>query len=75
MPVIGLSLAIIPVLAVLAARAVFKLLFLPFHLVRYMVRGRAALALALTTGVCLSAALAWNGHGTPAAAPTIVAAR
>ncbi|MDR7040236.1 MULTISPECIES: hypothetical protein [Methylobacterium] len=75
MPVIGLSLAILPVLAILAARALFKLLFLPFHLVRYAVRGRSALALALASGLCLSAALTWTEFGGERAAPQLVAAR
>ncbi|MEA1830963.1 hypothetical protein U8607_02620 [Methylobacterium durans] len=75
MPVIGLSLAIIPVLAVLAARALFKLLFLPFQLVRIVVRGRSALTLALASGLCLSGALAWTEYGVTDSAPRLVATR
>ena len=44
MPVIGLCLAIVPVLAVLAVTAVVKTLLLPFAALRGLARGRTARA-------------------------------
>jgi len=41
MPVIGLCVAILPVLAVLAVTAVVKTLLLPLSAVRVLARGRA----------------------------------
>jgi len=42
MPVIGLCVAIIPVLAVLAVTALVKTVLLPVSAVRHLARGRAA---------------------------------
>lgn len=42
MPVIGICVAILPVLAVLAVTAVVKAILLPFSAIRLLVQSRAA---------------------------------
>ena len=61
MPVIGLSLAILPVLAVLAIRAVLKLIILPFQMLRLVSRGRFGLGLVLILGLCAAGAMLGGG--------------
>ena len=64
MPVIGLSLAILPVVAILAIRAVLKLILLPFQVLRLVSRGRFRLGLALVLGLCAAGAMLGAGpHG------------
>jgi hypothetical protein len=64
MPVIGLSLAILPVVAILAIRAVLKLILLPFQVLRLVSRGRFGLGLALVLGLCAAGAMLGAGpHG------------
>ncbi|KAB1072763.1 hypothetical protein [Methylobacterium planeticum] len=64
MPVIGLSLAILPVVAILAIRAVLKLILLPFQVLRLVTRGRFGLGLALVLGLCAAGAMLGEGpHG------------
>jgi hypothetical protein len=64
MPVIGLSLAILPVVAILAIRAVLKLILLPFQVLRLVSRVRFGLGLALVLGLCAAGAMLGAGpHG------------
>ncbi|HEV7438986.1 MAG TPA: hypothetical protein VGN94_05085 [Methylobacterium sp.] len=61
---IGLSLAILPVVAILAIRAVLKLILLPFQVLRLVSRGRFRLGLALVLGLCAAGAMLGAGpHG------------
>lgn len=79
MPVIGLSLAIVPIVAILAARALLKLLFLPIRGAYALARsrpGRSASVIAL----CAASFLAWSqlasgGHAASAGPVTSAAAR
>lgn len=59
MPVIGLCLAIVPILAILAVRGLAKLILLPVRGVFALLRTRPARA-ALLIAVCVSPLLAWT---------------
>ncbi|WP_336489503.1 hypothetical protein [Methylobacterium nigriterrae] len=67
MPVIGLSLALLPVLAVLALRGLAKLIMLPFQALRLVSRGRSPLGIGLAIGLVVAGGVAWMEPGrTPA---------
>ena len=77
MPVIGLSLAIVPVVAILAVRALLKLAFLPVRGAYALARsrpGRSASVIAL----CAVSLFAWSqlaGGSHAAVAEASIAAR
>jgi hypothetical protein len=85
MPVIGLSLAILPVVAILAIRAVLKLILLPFQVLRLASRGRGGLdrgglgrvglGLALVLGLCAAGAMLGDGPHAMVSQALALAAR
>ncbi|KAB1077377.1 hypothetical protein [Methylobacterium soli] len=80
MPVIGLSLAILPVVAILAIRAVLKLILLPFQVLRLASRGRGGLGrvglgLALVLGLCAAGAMLGAGPHAMVSQALALAAR
>jgi len=64
---IGLSLALLPVLAVLAVRGLVKLILLPFQGLRLLSRGRSPVGLGLAIGLVLAGGVSLLEQGdTPA---------
>lgn len=76
MPVIGLSLAIVPIVAILAARALLKLLFLPVRGAYVLARSRPGRTISVLA-LCTLGVLVWSQMSRTdraAASGTILAA-